>query len=128
MTTDALHQAHTALQAEYDAACAERDAVNAAKAPDASELHTIMARPIRASAAPSREPIPTLSTSAAATPSGYGRFEPTTMARTSSPSSMSVYSPMMMIPTESSSRLRTSPMVPLLVNSTSSLYITWVRP
>jgi hypothetical protein len=46
-----------------------------------SELNTISRSPFSASAPPSRLPAPTLSTSAAATPSGYGSGVSTTRAR-----------------------------------------------
>ena len=46
-----------------------------------TEPTMIMRSPLAFSTAPSAEPKPTFSTSAAATPSGYGRSEPVTRAR-----------------------------------------------
>ncbi len=54
-----------------------------ANAAEAKPLTRITASPAALSAAPSREPAPTLSTSAAARPSGYGRSVSTTSARRS---------------------------------------------
>ena len=58
-------------------------AASNAKPAEAIEPATMAARPLAFSSAPPIEPEPTLSTSAAATPSGYGRSDPVTNARLS---------------------------------------------
>src|ERR1051326_4424953 len=59
-------------------------------------------------------------------PTGTEAIRP--VRRTSSPSSMSVYGPTTMTPTDSSSRFRAMPMTFCLVNSTSSSAPTLPRP
>src|SRR5687768_3369766 len=54
-----------------------------AKTAEAIEPPTMAARPLAFSSSPPTDAKPTLSTSAAATPSGYGRSEPVTNARLS---------------------------------------------
>ena len=58
-------------------------AASSAKPAEAREPATIAASPLAFSSAPPTDPEPTLNTSAAATPSGYGRSDPVTSARLS---------------------------------------------
>lgn len=58
-------------------------AAPAANSAEATLPRMTARRPALPSAAPAREAVPTLSTSAAATPSGYGRFDCDTNARRS---------------------------------------------
>ena len=59
-------------------------------------------------------------------PTGTEAMRP--VRRTSLPSSMLVYGPTTMTPTDSSSRFRAMPITPCLVNSTSSSAPTLPRP